>query len=373
MQVTVKEVKGKKELKAFYQFQNRLYEGCPQYVPSLDADQMSTLTEDPALEYCTRKMWLAYKGERIVGRIQAIVNPRYNEFYSLKRVRFGWFDFEEDIEIARALLNTAKEWGREQGMNQIHGPLFYNTLGKQGMLVEGFENTPPYNCIYNYPYYVEFMEQLGFEKEVDWIQYKLNGSQGAPEKLQRLSDILMRKYKLRLLDLKKVKGKLKKELIEKFFKVYNECFKSVPNFIPLTSKEIEKTGNAYFSMLKPELTCMVVDENNDIAAFGLCFPSLSEALKKAKGSLFPFGWYHILKAYRKYDTIDLMMVGSSPAWAQKGLSAIFHNKLAADSKERNIQICITNPQIDTNIAAVKVWESYDKEPFMRRRCWIAQL
>ena len=141
----------------------------------------------------------------------------------------------------------------------------------------------------------------------------------------------------------------------------------------LTPKEIEKTGNAYFSMLKPELTCMVVDENNDIAAFGLCFPSLSEALKKAKGSLFPFGWYHILKAYRKYDTIDLMMVGSSPAWAQKGLSAIFHSQLAANSKARNIQTCITNPQIETNIAAIKVWESYDKEPFMRRRCWIAQL
>ena len=117
----------------------------------------------------------------------------------------------------------------------------------------------------------------------------------------------------------------------------------------------------------------VVDENNDIAAFGLCFPSLSEALKRAGGKLFPFGWYHILKAYHKYDTIDLMMVGSSPAWAQKGLSAIFHNSLAANSKERNIQTCITNPQIETNIAAVKVWESYDKEPFMRRRCWIAQL
>ncbi len=373
MEITVREVQGKKELKAFYQFQNRLYKGCPQYVPSLDADQKSTITEDPALEYCTRKMWLAYKGEKVVGRIQAIVNPRYNEFYSLKRVRFGWFDFEEDIEVARALLDAAKTWGREQGMTQIHGPLFYNTLGKQGMLVEGFGNTPPYNCIYNYPYYVDFMEQLGFVKEVDWIQYKIDGSKGAPEKLQRLSDILVRKYNLRLLDLRKVKGELKKELIGKFFNVYNECFKAVHNFIPLTQKEIEKTGNAYFSLLKPELTCMVVDENNDIAAFGLCFPSLSQALKKAGGSLFPLGWYHILKAYRKYDTIDLMMVGSSPAWSQKGLSAIFHSQLAANSKERNIRNCITNPQIETNTAAVKVWDSYDKEPFMRRRCWIAQL
>ena len=373
MEITVKEVVSKKELKIFYQFQNRLYKGCSQYVPSLDTDQKNTLTKDPALDYCTRKMWLAYKGERAVGRIQAIINPRYNEFYNLKRVRFGWFDFEEDIDIAKALLDTAMEWGRSQGMTQVHGPLFYNTLGKQGMLVEGFENTPPYNCLYNYPYYAEYMEKLGFEKEVDWVQLKLNASQGTPDKLQRLSDILIRKYNLRVLNLKEIKGEFKNELIQKFFKIYNECFKAVPNFIPLTPKEVEKTGNAYFSLLKPELTCIVLDDNNDVAAFGLCFPSLSEALKKAKGSLFPFGWYHILKAYRKYDTIDLMLVGSSPAWAQKGLSAIYHNNLATNFKERNIKYAITNPQIDTNIAATKVWESYDAEPFMRRRCWIRAL
>ncbi len=373
MQVAVKEVSGKKDLKAFYQFQNKLYKGCRQYVPSLDADQKNTLTNDPALDYCTRKMWLAYKGDKVVGRIQGIINPRYNEFYNLKRIRFGWFDFEEDINIAKALLDTAMEWGREHGMTQVHGPLFYNTLGKQGMLVEGFEHTPPYNCLYNYPYYVEYMEKLGFVKETDWIQFRLNGSQGAPEKLRRMADILMKRYNLRLLNLKEIKGDLKKELIAKFFAIYNECFKAVHNFIPLTPKEIEKTGNAYFSLLKPELTCMVVDENNDIAAFGLCFPSLSEALKKANGSLFPFGWYHILKAYRKYDTIDLMMVGSNPAWAQRGLSAIYHNNLAASFQKLKLKYAITNPQIDTNIAAVKVWESYDTEPFMRRRCWIKEL
>ena len=373
MQVTVKEVSNKKEFKAFYQFQNKLYKGCPQYVPSLDADQKSTLTSDHALDYCTRKMWLAYKGNRVVGRIQGIINPRYNEFYNLKRIRFGWFDFEEDIEIAKALLDTAMAWGREQGMTEVHGPLFYNTLGKQGMLVEGFENTPPYNCLYNYPYYVEYMEKLGFVKEADWIQYRLNGSQGAPEKLKRMADILMKRYNLRMLDIRTIKGDLKKELVAKFFAIYNECFKAVHNFIPLTQKEIEKTGNAYFSLLKPELTCMVVDENNDIAAFGLCFPSLSEALKKADGSLFPFGWYHLLKAYRKYDTIDLMMVGSNPVWAQRGLSAIYHNNLATNFQELKLKYCITNPQLDTNTAAIKVWESYDTEPFMRRRCWIKAL
>lgn len=373
MQVTIKEVNSKKEFKQFYQFQNKLYAKCKEYVPTLDWDQKNTLKSDPALEYCTRKLWLAYKGERVVGRIQAIVNPRYNEYYNLKRLRFGWFDFEEDIEIAKALLETAMAWGKEQGMTEVHGPLAYNTLGRQGMLVEGFENTPPTNCLYNYPYYATFMQQLGFEKEVDWIQYKLNASQGAPDKLNRMSDILMKRYDLQMLDIRKLNSKTRNELIDKFFTIYNECFKAVNNFIPLTRDEINKTGNAYFKLLKPELTSLIMDKDGDIAAFGLCFPSLSEAFKKAKGSLFPFGWYHILKGYKKYKTIDLMMVGSNPKWASKGLSAIYHSNLAANFQKYNIECAITNPQIDTNIAAIKVWESYDHELYMRRRCWIKQL
>lgn len=373
MQILVKEVSTSKELKAFYQFSNKLYKDCKAYVPTLDVDQKSTLTSDPALEYCVRKLWLAYKDGKVVGRIQAIVNPRYNDFYHTKRGRFGWYDFENDIEVAKALMDTASAWLREQGMTVIHGPLAYNTLGRQGMLVSGFENTPPTNCLYNFPYYPKFMERMGFEKEVDWIQFKLNASQGAPEKLNRIASILMKRYNLHLLDIKKIKKEERQELVDKFFKIYNECFKAVHNFIPLTDKEVAKTGNFYFKLLKPELTCLILDENNDVAAFGLCLPSLSEAFKKAKGSLFPLGWYHILRGYFKYDTIDLMMVGSSPVWASKGLSAIYHAHLAASFKKHHIACAITNPQIDTNIAAIKVWESYDHTEFMRRRCWCKPL
>ncbi len=373
MQIVVKEVNTSKEFKAFYQFQNRLYKDCEAYVPTLDADQKSSLRSDPALDYCKRKMFLAYKDGKVVGRIQAIVNPRYNEFYHTKRGRFGWFDFINDMEVAKALMKAASAWLKEQGMEVIHGPLAYNTLGRQGMLIEGFENTPPTNCLYNYPYYPQFMEKMGFEKECDWIQYKLNASQTTPEKLTRLAEILMKRYNLRLLDITKITKDERDVLIKKFFKIYNECFKAVHNFIPLTEKEIEKTGSAYFKLLKPELTCLVMDENNEVAAFGLCFPSLSEAFKKAKGKLFPFGWYHILKGYKKYNTIDLMMVGSSPAWALKGLSAIYHAQLSGSFIKHNIACAITNPQIDTNTAAIKVWESYDHEQFMRRRCWIKPL
>ena len=370
MQIVVKEVETKRDLKKFYQFQNKLYKNSKEYVPTLDIDQKNSLTKDPALDYCTNKMWLAYKGERVVGRIMAIINPRYNELYNLRRGRFGWFDFENDIEIAKALTDTATQWLKSQGMTHMHGPLAYNTMGRQGMLVSGFENTPPVNCLYNYPYYVEFMEKLGFEKECDWVQYKLNASQGAPEKLNRMADILMRRYNLRFLDIRKINKEQWRKLSENFFKVYNECFKAVHNFIPLTRHEVDAVGSHYLKLLRPELTCIVVDENDEIATFGLCFPSTSEGFKKAKGKLFPFGWYHILKEYRHYKTIDLMMVGSAPAWNSKGLSAIYHSHLAASFREHHIACAITNPQIETNTAAVKVWESYDHQEFMRRRCFI---
>lgn len=370
MQIVIKEVETKRDLKKFYQFQNKLYKNSKEYVPTLDIDQKNSLTKDPALDYCTNKMWLAYKEERVVGRIMAIINPRYNELYNLRRGRFGWFDFENDIEIAKALTDTAAQWLKSQGMTHMHGPLAYNTMGRQGMLVSGFENTPPVNCLYNYPYYVEFMEKLGFEKECDWVQYKLNASQGAPEKLNRMADILMRRYNLRFLDIRKINKEQWRKLSENFFKVYNECFKAVHNFIPLTRHEVDAVGAHYLKLLRPELTCIVVDENDEIATFGLCFPGTSEGFKKAKGKLFPFGWYHILKEYRHYKTIDLMMVGSAPAWNSKGLSAIYHSHLAASFREHHIACAITNPQIETNTAAVKVWESYDHQEFMRRRCFI---
>ena len=375
MHVTVKEVNGPEELKIFYQFQNKLYRKCKVYVPTLDKDQENALLHDPALKYCTTKVWLAYSDEgKVVGRIQGIINPRYNDLYSLRRVRFGWFDFERDMEIARALLNAVEKWGKEQGMREMHGPLAYNTLGRQGMLVEGFENIPPVNCLYNFPYYPDYMEKLGFAKECDWVQYLMNAQQGAPVKLRRLSKILLERYNLKVLNIRKVKRdpKLKEDLIKKFFVIYNECFKSVHNFIPLTPEEEHETGELYFTLIREHMTCIVVDKNDDIAAFGICTPSFSRAFIRAKGKIFPIGWFFILMAYIRCTSIDLMMVGSSPAWKSKGLSAIFHAKLAAYFKHSSVKYAVTNPQLEDN-NAIKVWESYKYEPYMRRRCWIKEI
>lgn len=372
MAYLVKEVANDKEFKKFYQFQNELYKNCEVYVPSLDRDQKKTLSQAPPLEYCKQKLFLAWdeKGE-VVGRINAIINPRYNELYGTKRMRFGWFDFKEDIEIARQLLDAAIAWGISEGMDEIHGPLGYNTMYKQGMVVEGFDSIPPVNCLYNYSYYPKFMEELGYTKECDWIQYKLGGTQALPEKLQRISNMLMQRYNLRIVDVEKLKKD--SNLIADFFYNFNRSFMTVHNFVPLTEAEIKEEGRQYIGQMKSDLTCFVLDEEDKIATFGITTPFISKAFKKAGGKLFPFGWWHILRGMKNYEALDLMMVGSDPKWAGKGLSAIFYTHLTHNFQNMGIKYAITNPQIEDN-PAIKVWDSFpDRELYIRRRCYIKKI
>ncbi|MBO8478963.1 MAG: hypothetical protein IAB80_08775 [Bacteroidetes bacterium] len=366
------EVQSKKDLKKFVGFPDQLYRDCPQYVPALHSDQVKSLTAVSTLSYCKHRMWMVMDGKKVVGRICGMINPRYNERYGKKRARFGWFDTINDIGVARLLLGTAESWAREQGMTEIHGPLYYNTLGKQGMLVEGYENVPPFNCLYNYPYYNDLVTALGFEKECDWIQYKLRADQPVPEKMVAIADRLMERYKLVEGDIDSLKKD--KALVRKFFQIYNDSFaETVYNFIPFTDEEIAEEAEQTIGLLDKRLCCFLLDGDGEIAAFGISFPSISVALQKAKGSMFPFGWVHFLKALKKFDTIDLMINGAAPKWQNTGVSSVFHNIMARQYREAGVKWAITNPQIETNSAAF-VWNKYgDHELFMRRRCYLKEI
>jgi len=367
MDIQIKEVIDRRDLRRFVDFPAKLYKGNKFYVPALRIDEMKTLSGSPCLAYCSMKLWLAYRKGQIVGRVAGIVNPRANELYNQSRVRFGWFDFIDDVAVAKALLHQVEVWGASMGMNQIHGPLGFNTWNRQGMLVEGFEDIPPVNCLYNYPYYIPVMETLGFEKEVDWMQYEMNASQEIPDKVKRINKLILEKYNLKIFDFKD--KKLLKQMTGKFFETYNESFKSVHNFIPLTEQEIKSGASLYMRMIRKELTCFVLDHQDNIVAFAINFPSFSKGFQKAKGRLFPFGWFHILKAYFFYDTIDLMLNGVHPDWQKRGLSSIYHAHLNESFIKRTIKIGISNPQIETN-SATNVWSTYDNREFMRRRCYI---
>ena len=364
----VLEVKSRADLKRFVRFPDQLYKNSAQYVPAIHSEQMRTLTKAAPLAYCKQCLWLAVDGNKVVGRICAIINPRYNELYGKKRVRFGWFDCIQDLQVAKLLISTAEAWAAAQGMTEIHGPLYYNTMGKQGMLVEGYDNIPPFNCLYNYPYYNDFMEALGFTKECDWIQYKMVANHGVPEKARRVSKVVMERYNLHLGSL----DELKKDPVQvrKFFKMYNESFaQSVYNFIPLTDKEIEEEAKSVMPYISDKASSILLDEKGELVAFGISFPSISKALQKAKGHLFPFGWWYLLRALKNYETTDLMVNGAVPEWQNKGVSSVYYKEMADKAIRIGNRWAISNPQIESN-GAVNIWNSYEHEPFMRRRCYI---
>ena len=367
----VVEVLSKRDLRRFIKFPDVLYRDCPQYVPALHSDQVKSLTKVSTLSYCSRKMWMVLDGKKVVGRICGMINPRYNALYDKKRARFGWFDTINDIEVARLLLETAENWARVNGMTEIHGPLYYNTLGKQGMLVEGFGNIPPFNCLYNYPYYNDFMDAFGYVKECDWIQYKIAANQPLAEKITRIAGLLKDRYNLHEGSLDTLKKD--KKMVRYFFDVYNESFaKTVYNFIPFTKEEIDEEAADVLKFVTDKTSSIIFDENEELVAFGITFPTMSPALQKAKGHLFPFGWWHLLKAMRHYDTVDLMLNGAVPKWQNTGVSSIYHCAMSEKYRKAGTVWAISNPQIESNGAA-NVWGKYDSELFMRRRCYVKEL
>ena len=367
----VQEVKTKAELMRFVKFPDTLYKDCPQYVPALHIDQVHSLTKCASLLYCKRKMWLALDGRKVVGRICAIINPRYNERYGTKRVRFGWFDCINDIEVARLLIGTAEKWAREQGMTEIHGPLYYNTLGKQGMLVEGYENIPPFNCLYNFPYYNDLVTALGFEKECDWVQFKMVANHGVPDKARRVAKLVEERYNLHFGSLDELRKD--KKMVHKFFRVYSDSFsETVYNFIPFTDEEIEEEARMSRRFISDKVSCVVLDEHDEIVAFGISFPSISKALQKARGRIFPVGWYYLMKAMKNFEVTDLMINGAVPEWQNKGVSAVYYKEMADKAAKIGNRWAISNPQVESN-SAVNIWNSYEHEPFMRRRCYIKKI
>ena len=371
-QYTVKEVVSRRDVKRFITFVDQLYKGCDMFVPPLHKGQEFDLMHSPSLEYCTRKMWIVEDASgKVVGRICAMINPRYNDKYGKKRVRFGWFDLINDLEVAKLLIDAAEAWAKENGMDEIHGPLFYNTLGRQGMLVDGFDKLPPFSCLYNYPYYVDLVQQLGFEKECDWIQYMMPADQGVDDRLQAIADRILQRYKVRVADFDKLKKD--KEMVHNFFRIYNESFDGIVyNFIPFTDAEIEAECKQIMGQLNSKLCCVLMDEDNEVAAFGIATPCLSKAMQKAKGRLFPFGWFHVLKALRNFERIDLMIQGAAPKWQNTGISAVFHSLMAKQFKDAGCRLALANPQIETN-TAVNVWDRYEHEFWLRRRCWIKKI
>lgn len=361
----IKEVTQKKDLREFIQFPKTLYRGCPHYVPPLDSAEMSALTSHPAMAFCSLKLWMAYDNGEVVGRIAGIINHKCNELKGQKRVRFGWFDTIDDFAVAQALLSTVEAWGKENGLTEICGPSRFSNMDRQAMLVDGFDHTSSIESDYNYPYYPQFVEKIGFEKEVDYVQYRVRVLE-VPDTINTLCERISERTHVHFHPFKS-KRKLK-QAGRDFFKVINESYHNIFNFIPLTDEEIDFMVNTNFAVANPELVSVLENETGKTVGIAFCLPSLSEAFQKANGRLFPFGWFHILRALRHNKSVDMYLTGVLPEYSKSGVHILYHKKLNEVFLEKGYEFAYTSQQLETNLAT-HIWSKYDAEPFCRRRCY----
>jgi hypothetical protein len=372
-EIVLTKVATKKELKRFIAFQNQLYKGNKFWCPQMRMDEINTLSRDknPAFEFCEAEYWIAWRGKEMVGRIAGIINHKANERWNEKLVRFGWIDFIDELEVSRLLIDTVTAWGTSKGMNGIHGPLGFSDMDNEGMLIKGFDELATLASIYNYPYYVDHMEKLGFIKAADWVQYEFEIPPTIPEKVDRLSLLVQEKYKLRILKAKKAKELL--PYAPKMFKTLNAAFSELYGYTVLTQKQVDMYIKAYFGFVRPEFISFVIDEQDEVVGFGVSLPSLTRALQKCDGKLFPFGFLYLLKAMKKNDTIDMYLNGVRPDYHAKGVNALYYNEMHRAYIKYGIKKAVTNPQLEDNAKALTIWKNFNGRQHLTRRCWIKHL
>jgi hypothetical protein len=373
MALELKEVTTLGELKRFVSFQYSLYHGNTYWVPPLRSDELHSLRKDknPAFDFCDATYWLAYKEEKIVGRIAGIINKKYNEKWNEKAARFGWFDFVDDPAVSIALLQAVERWAADKGMTRVHGPLGFTDMDGEGTLVEGFDEMSTLGAIYNYPYYPGHIERVGYSKDTDWVEFEVTMGQGIPEKVERLAQIALERNKLRVLKANKAKDIL--PYAREIFHVLNEAYKGLYGFVELSDRQIDMYVKQYFNFIIAEYVPVVLDAHNKVAAFGIAMPSLSRALQKCDGRLFPFGFVHVLRALKSNRRVDLYLTAVRPDMQNKGVNAILIHETNKVFIKNKIEKVETNRELEENAKVQAQWRFYETRQHKRRRCYSKKL
>ena len=377
--VEIRKVADKKSLEAFIQFHYDLYRDNPYDAPNLHSDEVHTLSKDKnaAFEFCEADYFLAYRDGKVVGRIAGIINRRANERWNTKSVRFGWVDFIDDMEVSRALFIAVEEWGRSKGMTQMVGPLGFTDLDPEGMLIEGFDQLGTMSTIYNYDYYPRHMEQLGgFAKDNDYVEYKLIvPKDGMPEKYQKIAQMVMKRYNLHPVHPKRSQIFGKEQIGRKVLDVINKSYQNIYGFSEMTEGQIDEYLRMYFPMLDTEMICLIEDRNtpnHDIIGVGISITNMTRALQKCKnGRLWPFGWWHCLKAmkFHQAECLDLLLIGFLPEYQKKGANALLFYDLIPRYQKYGFKWGETNVEMETNENVQSQWQYLEHEQHKRRRCY----
>lgn len=376
MALEIKEITTRKELKQFIEFTNTLYRESEYYCPPLFFDEVNCFDKEknPALEVCDYKLWMAFRDGKAVGRIAGIVNYKANEKWGCKNTRFGWFDFIDDLEVSKALLDTVAAWGKEKGMTAINGPVGFTDFDHQGLLLEGYEYLAPMASLYNFPYYVKHFDAYGLTKDADWIEIQVYPPTCCPERLNRIAEIVKERSHVRVDKVKNARELVRKYGIE-YMDVIDIAYQKLYNFQPMTIKQKNYYKDMYFPILNFDFVTLVVNEKDEVVGVGVGMPDISEALRKCGGHLFPFGWYHVLKALKakQMDAFNFLLIAVRPDYQDKGINALFFQDQIPYINKYKIKRLETTSILETNTKNIANFTQFDHKMHKRRRAYIKQI
>lgn len=373
--VSIVEVTTKAQLRRFVDYPNQLYKDVPQFVPATYGDDLADWdrSKNPAFSYCDARCWLAERDGEIVGRIGAIRSRKANEKWGTNRMRFTQVDFIDDPEVSAALFAAVEDWARELGCAAVHGPLGFTDMDREGMLVEGFDRRSCFFTYYNYPYYVDHMTALGYVKDVDRIEelIAVPTDEKIIQRWEKLSDFVLKRNHLHIVEPKNRLAYL--PLLKPFFDLVNVAYAPLYGTVDLTEQQIRKYSAKFAPLINPNTTCFVMDKNDRMIAFGVGAPSLAAAMQKHRGRLFPTGWIDVLKAFRKNDTVDLLLIAVHPDYQARGVNAIILSKTMKGCLKMGIKEAETGPMLELNEKVQSQWKDFQTEQHKRRRCFVKEL
>ena len=370
--IIIKEVKTKKDLKKFIKFPIKLYKDYPNYIPPIIQDDIKDFSfmRNPSYKVCKSKSFLAYKDNVLVGRICALYNPLADEKFNTKRIRFRHFDTIDDIEVTKALFKAARDYALELNIEEIEGPNGFSDMDKEGMLIEGFDKENLFFTYYNAPYYQKHMEEIGMTKNVDWVEFRVGVPQHIDDRLERISKLVFRRG-FKVLSFKNHREL--KPYIHKVFEVYNEAYAPLYGTVPLNDELVDYYMGSFLPILNLDYISIIEDKDGKIAGFAVVVPSIDHALKKCGGKLFPFGWYHILKALNHNDTVDMLLIAARPDLQGQGINAVLMLELLKACLKHGIKYAETGPHLESNTQVISLWKNYEHKLVRRRRLFIANL
>ena len=374
--IKVEVISNKKEMNDFIQLPYHIYKDCPQYVPDLESDIRDLLNpkKNSAFKFSHIKPFVAYKDGVAVGRIVGLINKKANEHWKRKNVRFSLIEFIDDQEVSAALIEAVMKWGKSHGMETIQGPMGITDFDKEGMLVEDFHLTGTMNTIYNPAYYPRHMEALGFEKEVDWVQIRINIPEEVPARYARTAQYVREQIGLKVIKLTN-KDIYKRGYGKKVFRLLNEAYKNIFGFSSLSEAQVDEFMDKYLKLIDKQLIPVVVNQQQEVVGVAITMGCLSHAMQKAHGRLWPLGWWPLLKAmFLKHDDMtELLLVGVHPDYQNSGVNSLVFMDMFRKYNEMGIRVAETNAILETNLKNQGQFRDFEHECKKRRRSYIKKL